>query len=142
MNQPKIWIHDEALRRSHPVFKVAPVAAKAVFVWDDDYFKESGYSLKRLVFIAEALSELGVTVVRGDTKDVFRSFAPSMLYIPVSANPLIRKRVEALKTIMPTTLVEDEPFAVINKPETIKRFFQYWKKAEKSVFLHNGGVRE
>ena len=34
-----VWLHEGALRRSHPVFAAAEHGAPAVFIWDD---KEAG----------------------------------------------------------------------------------------------------
>lgn len=125
MNNPIIWIHEEALRSTHPVFKVASEQSKAVFIWDDVFLKQSGHSLKRLVFIYEAVSELPVTVIRGDTIKVLQAFSPSMVYIPYSVSPRIIQKVNAIQNCLSVTVVADSPFAVIHKPRDTTRFFQY-----------------
>jgi hypothetical protein len=140
MNAPLIWVHEEALRLSHPVFKAVPNGTKAIYVWDDDYFRQANYSLKRLIFIYETLCELPVDIIHGNTLDVIRELAPPTLYIPATNNPLIVNIIASLEAIVPVKVVEDEAFAAIKKPSEFRRFFQYWNKAEKTAFLHNGGV--
>ena len=140
MNAHLIWLHEEALRLSHPVFKAVPNGTKAIYVWDDVYFHESNYSLKRLIFIYETLCELPIDIIRGNTLDVIRELAPPTLYIPATNNPLIVNIIASLEPTISLKIVEDEAFVVIKKPSEFRRFFQYWNKAEKTAFLHNGGV--
>ncbi len=139
MNAPLIWLHEEALRISHPVFKAAPAGTRAIFAWDDAYFKSTGYTLKRLIFIYETLCELPIDIIYGNTLHVIRELAPPALFIPATNNPLIMEIVTSLKAVVPIDLIEDEAFAVIKKGAEFRRFFQYWNKAEKTVFLHSGG---
>ena len=140
MNAPLIWVHEEALRMTHPLFKAAPERTKAIYVWDDDYFRAVNYSLKRLIFIYETLCELPIDIIRGNTLDVIRELAPPALYIPATNNALILNIIESLEAAFPVTVVEDETFVVIKKPIEFRRFFQYWNKAEKTAFLQNGGA--
>ena len=140
MNTPLIWLHEEALRLTHPVFKTAPNGTKAIYVWDDAYFRKLNYSLKRLVFIYETLCELPIDIMRGNTAPIIQEFAPSTLYVPATNNPLIAEIINNVKTTVPVQIVDDEAFSVIKKPNEFRRFFQYWNKAEKTAFLHNGGA--
>ncbi|MEI6833534.1 MAG: hypothetical protein WCL28_06025 [bacterium] len=140
MNQPLIWLHEEALRTAHPVFKAAPQGTRTIFAWDDDYLQKSGYSLKRLVFIYETLCELPVDIIRGDTVSVIKELGPSQLYIPESHKPHIVSLINRLKLITTVEIINDDEFVKV--PDTIdfKRFFKYWGLAEKNAFLRNGGV--
>jgi hypothetical protein len=140
MNVPLIWLHEEALRITHPVFKAAPNCTKAIYVWDDTYFRQANYSLKRLIFMYETLCELPVEIIRGNTLEVLRELKPSTLYVPETNNPLIVKIIHDLKSAMSVQLVEDEAFAIIKNQAGFRRFFQYWNKAEKTAFQHDGGV--
>lgn len=140
MNAPLILLHEEALRMTHPVFKDTPSETRAIFVWDDDYFRRTDYSLKRLVFMYETLCELPIDIIRGNTLDIVRECAPSILYVPATNNPLIVDIIHDLKSAVPVQIIEDEAFAVIKNPTDFKRFFQYWNKAKKSAFIQNGGV--
>jgi membrane-anchored protein YejM (alkaline phosphatase superfamily) len=47
MKAPLILLHEEALRITHPMFVVAPLGTKAIYVWDDAYWKQA----KETVFI-------------------------------------------------------------------------------------------
>ena len=140
MNSPLIWLHEEALRLTHPVFAAAPGNTKAIFVWDDGYFRTANYSLKRLVFIYETLCELPLDIIIGDTKSILEQIAPSVLYIPATNNPLLVSKIHTFKSMARVELIEDDPFVILKKQADFHRFFQYWKKAEKTAFLKDSGV--
>jgi hypothetical protein len=140
MNQPLIWLHEEALRASHPVFKAAHQGTRAIFVWDDDYLQKLSYSLKRLVFVYETLCELPVDIIRGDTVSVIKEFAPSQLYIPESHKPHIVPMINRLKLITTVEIAQDDAFVQIPQTKDFKRFFKYWSLAEKTASLRNGGI--
>jgi hypothetical protein len=140
MNTTLICLHEEALRITHPVFKVAPADTKAIYVWDDKYFHTIDFSLKRLVFIYETLCELPVDIIRGDTISVIQEMAPSTLFVPATNNPFILSMLGDIKSVTNVEIVEDEVFVIMNKPTDARRFFQYWNKVEKSAFQHNGGA--
>ncbi|PZP85939.1 MAG: hypothetical protein DI582_04395 [Azospirillum brasilense] len=142
MNPPLILLHDEALRATHPVFAAAPEGCRAVFAWDDAYFQKAGYSLKRLVFMYETLCELPVDLLHASAWDVVQHLAPGRLYIPAASNPLLLGMIDTLRPLAPVTIVAEEPFVTIRKPIDARRFFQYWKKAEKTAFLSHGGAHD
>lgn len=139
MKNPIILLHEEALRVTHPIFKVVPEGTKAIYIWDDTHFARANFSLKRLVFIFETLCELPIEIIQGRTLSVIRELAPSTLIVPATNNPLITSTIETLQTIVSVQIVSDNKFAVIKNPSNFRSFFQYWKKVEKSAFLHNGG---
>jgi hypothetical protein len=140
MNQPLIWLHEEALRTAHPVFNAAPQGTRAIFVWDDDYLQKLGYSLKRLVFVYETLCELPVDIIRGDTVSVIKELGPSQLYIPESHKPHISSIINSLKLITTVESIKDEEFIKIPDTTDFKRFFKYWSLAEKTASLRNGAI--
>jgi len=140
MNPALICLHEEALRMTHPVFNVAPTGTKAIYVWDDNYFRTTDYSLKRLIFIYETLCEMPVDIIRGDTISVIQEMAPSSLFVPATNNPFILSILGDIKSVTKVEIVEDEVFAIMKKPTEARRFFQYWSKVEKSAFQHNGGA--
>lgn len=140
MNPALICLHEDALRITHPIFKVAPLGTKAIYVWDDDYFRGTNYSLKRLVFIYETLCELPVDIIRGDTCSLVVAIAPSALYVPSTNNPSLLSMFAGVKLTSNINFVDDDVFAVMKKSIEARRFFQYWNKVEKSAFLHNGGA--
>lgn len=140
IQQPLILLHEESMRMTHPVFKVAPNHAKVIYVWDDEYLKRSAYSLKRLIFIYENLSEMEVTILRGDTSSILEEINPSIIYIPTTNNPLLLEIIHSIKKVFSIQMVEDEPFVVLSQPIKYSRFYQYWNKAEKKSFLCNGDL--
>ena len=138
MKQSLIWLHEEALRKSHPVFLTAPENTQALFIWDDNYFKQRGYSLKRLVFIYETLCTLPITIFQGDILDVLTQYNPSILYIPYSYSDFVQNVACKLSGLVKIEWVDDEPFVNLPQKSAFKRFFQYWKKAEKFALTENG----
>ncbi len=142
MESALIWLHDEALRASHPVFRKAPGGTRAIFVWDDNYLHGLGYSLKRLIFIYETLCELPVDIIRGDTSRIISGLAPSCVFIPATNKPHIISVIDNLKRIVKTEIVSDDHFAFINEPADHTRFFRFWKHAEKTALIKNGSHDE
>jgi hypothetical protein len=140
MSVPLILLHEEALRITHPVFTVAPNDTKAIYVWDDEYFRRTNYSLKRLVFIYETLCELPIEIIYGNTLTIVQALAPSTLYLPTTNNPLLTSLIDTLKLVASIELVADETFVQIDSNTNFKRFFQYWNKIESSAFKVNGGM--
>lgn len=140
MSAPLIWLHEEALRATHPIFTVAPAGTRAICVWDDDYFQRAGYSLKRLIFVYETCCELPVDIIHGSTVEVITNSSPSVLYIPATNNPLLMDIVVSLTALVPVQRVADESFAAIKTQAKCLRFFQYWNQAKKTAFLTNGGA--
>jgi len=140
MTKPLVWLHEEALRATHPVFNAAPDGTRAVFVWDDDYFRKLDYSLKRLIFIYETLCELPIEIIHGDTKSVIKEISPSGLYVPASNKPHVLALMNDLKSVADLKIIKDEDFVSIPTPADLKRFFKYWSMAETTAFLKNGGM--
>ena len=138
MTDSLIWLHEDALRVSHPVFSVAAEQSAAVFIWDDKYLQEANYSLKRLVFLYETLCELPIAILCGDTVEILSAHMASQIYVPASPNPWIHSVCQRLagKSI---TFIDEEPFVNLKTDSDFKRFHQFWNKAEPFAFLHNGG---
>lgn len=134
-----IWLHEDALRREHPVFAAAPQRTPAIHIWDDARLREAGYSLKRLIFLYETVSELGIAVLRGETRQVLESFAAETIYVPESPDPAIRRCLEgfAKKVVW----VAEEPFVVLKGEQLYPRFFRYWSRAERLAMSRDGGRR-
>ncbi|MFT6105992.1 MAG: hypothetical protein ACJA0S_000692 [Rickettsiales bacterium] len=140
MKNNLIWLHEDSLRLSHPIFKVAPSNCEAIFIWDDEYLQQKNYSLKRLVFLYETLCELGINIFHGNTFQILESQNAKIIYVPSSPNPWIKSICEKLSVNKNMIFVDDEPFVCENSDRDFKRFFPYWKKIEKSAFMVNGGI--
>jgi len=129
-----IWVHEDALRDDHPV-RAAASNARAVFIWDEDYFRAQNYSAKRLIFIAECLADMNVDVFKGETKEVLRQLSDGAeIFTAATPNPEYLKIIDALNI----HVSDDIPLARIDPHADLGRFFRYWKKAGKSVMGHNG----
>ncbi len=140
MKPALILLHEESLRMTHPVFHIAPEGTRVIYVWDDMYVQRAAYSLKRLIFIYETLCELEVDILRGDTRSILQEINPSLVYIPNTNNPLILQMIASIRELMSVEMVADDPFINLKQAIVFKRFFQYWRKAEKKAFLHDGGL--
>lgn len=142
MSNKIIWLHDQVLNLSHPVYKIAPPEAKFIFIWDDNYFKNANYSLKRLVFIYESLCELPIDIIFGETSTILMNLAIKELYIPSGYHPFINKVINKLPKEIKIHIAADKDFVMINNKLQLKRFFHYWNKAKKSAFMLNGGAND
>ena len=130
-----IWLHEDALRNDHPVFKAAGEGAEAVFIWDDAYFQSEGYSLKRLVFIYELLAGLKITCLKGETEAVLRDYAKGRkIFVPKTPNPKFKEIISGLDNV---AIIPDIPLVIVEDDVDLKRFFRFWNKAKKSALSPN-----
>ncbi len=130
-----IWVHEDALRDNHPVRTAAGDDAQAVFIWDNAYFRTQGYSAKRLVFIAECLADMKVSLYEGSTVDALTALsAGSQIFTAATPNPAFGCIIEDLGI----TVIDEIPLARIDEHADLGRFFRYWKKAGKSVMGRDG----
>ena len=65
-----IWLHEGALRRTHPVFAAANADAAVIFVWDRMRFKAGHMGVRRQLFIHETLAELDLDLFEGDAVEL------------------------------------------------------------------------
>jgi len=143
-----IWLHEEALSLSHPVFQAAPENTPAIFIWDEAYLRAQQYSLKRLVFIDECVADLGILAVDTPcglgTADWLKLSEYQTIYIPASVNPWINTIIAEVK-LHKTVHVVSAPLAFpidstvnFNKehPKEYRRFYAYWRQLEKNLFAH------
>ena len=132
-----IWLHEDALRVDHPVFKAAGEGAEAVFIWDDAYFQSEGYSLKRLVFIYELLADLNITCLKGETEAVLKSYGRGReIFVPETPNPIFKAIIESLDS---ASIIPDTPLVIVADDVDLRRFFRFWNKAKKSALSPSVG---
>lgn len=132
-----IWLHEDALRADHPVFKSAGAGAEAVFIWDDAYFQSEGYSLKRLVFIYELLADLNITCLKGETETVLKDYAQGRkIFVPKTPNPKFKEIIDSLDD---AAIIPDIPLVIVPDDVDLKRFFRFWNKAKKSALSSSVG---
>lgn len=128
-----IYLHDKGLGDNHPIFSRMNAKSKAIFIWDDAFFKERGYSLKRLVFIYETLCTMPVEIIYGATNDVINNIAPKKIITPFSADLSIINLISNISKQFEVEFVYQTAFAQIDDSFEFKRFFKYWNKAKKTA---------
>lgn len=140
-----IWLHEGALRRTHPIFAMAGKDAPALFIWDRDRFAAGHVGTRRQLFIYETLAELEVDIYEGDAVDLMPRLMAARtvtrLLVPASPDPVILKQIAAISQAMPAVmvdLVEDSPFVTLTREPDLGRFFRYWNKARKSAMRPHG----
>ena len=140
-----IWLNEDALRRTHPVFAAGGSGAPAVYVWERAYFEACHIGPKRQLFIYETLAELGVEFFEGKPETILPRLVAareiSRILVPASPNPEIMRRVGGLRRAIPEVTietVEDTPFVTPSREPDLGRFFRYWNKVRKSAMRPNG----
>ena len=133
-----VLLHEKSLRIPNTVIERLTGDTKVIYVWDDEYYKNRGYSLKRLVFIYESLCMLPVQILRGNTADILNSFNPKGVLIPFTADTGLTRMSEKLSRRFNVEIIKDDLFCEVNFDFETKRFFKYWKRAEKTVFFKDG----
>jgi hypothetical protein len=139
-----IWIHEEALRPSHPVFSSAP-DFQAVFCWDADYMRRADIGQKRQLFIYECLLELDLEIYQGLASEVLPALADQRaiteIIVPDTPSPILLAEFAAVQSALPSlTLrrVADHPFVTPSADPDLGRFFRYWNKVRKPAMRHGG----
>ena len=61
------------------------------------------------------------------------------MWIPYSPNPFIRTVAEQLQAHKRVTFVQDDAFVHLRPGTVHTRFFSYWRQAEKTALLRDGG---
>jgi len=144
-----IWLHEGALRRSHPVFATASPGSSAVFIWDDDRLAASHVGMKRRLFIYETLAELAGEValeVHAGTADgllprIAKAKGVSRILMPASPDPALLASFGTVRLAAPDfafELIDDTPFVTLANQPDLGRFFRYWNKAKKAAMRPHG----
>lgn len=139
LKQNIVWVHEDALSQSHPVFSAAGTAL-AVFIWDNEYFKAQGYTVKRLLFIYECLLEMDVTILEGEMEPVLRDISQGNIYTAKTLNPYFLNILNNLKDASTVHITPDEIFSQIPYDTDMGRFFRFWNKGRKSMMKANAGL--
>ena len=140
-----IWLHEGALRRTHPVFAMAAPGTPALFIWDDDRFAAAHVGTRRRIFILETLEELGVDLVDGDAAGLMprlvAAHGTTRLLMPASPDPVLLRQAVEIRQALPdlkVEMVDDTPFVSLPKEPDLARFFRYWNKARKTALRPHG----
>jgi hypothetical protein len=140
-----IWLHEGALRRTHPVFAAAAPGTAAIFVWDRARFAAGHVGARRQLFIAETLAELEIEIHEGDAAvllpQLVAAHGANRLLVPASPDPAIIGQIATIRQAMPQVAVEqveDTAFVTLPREPDLARFFRYWNKARKSALRPHG----
>ena len=137
MSQPLIWLHEQALYLA-PYLTAIP-NAQFMHIWDDDYYQQRQYTLKRLVFIYESLCESNIPIIAGNTLDVIHSVKPTKVYIPNSQDSIIQRYSQLIARHYPTESLQAPPLTTPPDSLKVKRFFKYWHTIKHQALQHDGG---
>ena len=137
MAEKLLLVHDKALRSGLDVYE-ASESFKAVHIWDDEYYRRQGYSLKRLVFIYETLLELPLEIIHGNTLDILSKENLDHIVIPYSDDQALRNLFSKIEKIKTVHYLFETSFVHLDRTVEFKRFFKYWNQAKKTAFLSNG----
>ena len=137
MQNPILWIHDEALGPANPALRAWP-EAPALFVFDSDWIRTERISRKRLGFLYEAALELPVTLRKGDVAAEVLAFAQRHgadgVVTSTAVDPRLQRIAQAIEAELPLQELEPDPFVDMPRPPRLGRFSRYWREAEPVVW--------
>ena len=144
-----VWLHEGALRLTHPVFAAGGPDAATIFIWDRDRLAASHVGIKRQLFIYETLAEMSesrsLDIHGGQAEEVLPRLAAQAgagrVLVPSSPDPALLAEIGALRRAAPDleiVEIEETPFVTLAKTTDLGRFFRYWNKAKKSALRPQG----
>ena len=144
-----VWLHEGALRLTHPVFAAGGPDAATIFIWDRDRLAASHVGIKRQLFIYETLAEMSETrsldIHEGRAEEVVPRLAAQAgagrVLVPSSPDPALRAEIGAIRRAAPgleIVEINETPFVTLAKTTDLGRFFRYWNKARKSALRRQG----
>ena len=137
MQQPILWIHEEALGPANPALRAWP-DAPALFVFDTHWIEANRVSRKRLAFLYEAALELPVTLRKGDVASEVLAFArrheADGVVTSSAVDPRLQRILQAIEAELPIAELAPDPFVELPRPPRLGRFSRYWREAEPVVW--------
>ena len=144
-----VWLHEGALRLTHPVFAAGGPDAATIFIWDRDRLAASYVGINRQLFIYETLAEMSesrsLDIHEGRAEEVVPRLAAQAgagrVLVPSSPDPALRAEIGAIRRAAPDleiVEIEETPFVTLAKTPDLGRFFRYWNKARKSALRPQG----
>ncbi len=133
------WVHDQAMNSKQCELEISDNETQAVFIWDNSYFYDRSYSLKRLIFIYETLCQLPVEIIEGDTLSVIQAWMPLKIKTFYTVDSKLNLIIQQLSKSYQVEIIKPVFLAQIDSDRQFKRFFNYWNSAQKTAFLKNGG---
>ena len=144
-----VWLHEGALRLTHPVFAAGGPDAATIFIWDRDRLAASHVGIKRQLFIYETLAEMSesrsLDIHEGRAEEVLPRLAAQAgagrVLVPSSPDLALRAEIGAIRrAVLDLEIVEIEetPFVTLANTPDLGRFFRYWNNARKSALRPQG----
>ena len=144
-----VWLHEGALRLTHPVFAASGPDAATIFIWDRDRLAASHVGIKRQLFIYETLAEMSesrsLDIHEGRAEEVLPRLAAQAgagrVLVPSSPDLALRAEIGAIRRAVPDleiVEIEETPFVTLANAPDLGRFFRYWNKARKSALRPQG----
>ena len=144
-----VWLHEGALRLTHPVFAAGGPDAATIFIWDRDRLAASHVGIKRQLFIYETLAEMSesrsLDIHEGRAEEVLPRLAAQAgagrVLVPSSPDQALRAEIVAIRRAVPDleiVEIEETPFVTLANTPDLGRFFRYWNKARKSALRPQG----
>lgn len=144
-----VWLHEGALRLTHPVFAAGGPDAATIFIWDRDRLAASHVGIKRQLFIYETLAEMSesrsLDIHEGRAEEVLPRLAAQAgagrVLVPSSPDLALRAEIGAIRRAAPDleiVEIEETPFVTLANTPDLGRFFRYWNKARKSALRPQG----
>ena len=144
-----VWLHEGALRLTHPVFAAGGPDAATIFIWDRDRLAASYVGINRQLFIYETLAEMSesrsLDIHEGRAEEVVPRLTAQAgagrVLVPSSPDPAVRAEIGAIHRAAPDleiVEIEETPFVTLANTPDLGRFFRYWNKARKSALRRQG----
>lgn len=125
-----VWVHEDMLRANHPIFVKYPTAP-AAWVWDDVDLRRSPMSMKRIIFRYQAIEEMPVSILRGDSVAELLKFAAEngadRIATAESANPRVRFLLDRLAESISVDRLPEREFRDYEGQLDIRNFARYWR---------------
>ncbi|MCC7497392.1 MAG: hypothetical protein IT160_07435 [Bryobacterales bacterium] len=125
-----VWVHEDMLRANHPIFVKYP-AAPAAWVWDDADLRRSPLSMKRIILRHQAMEEMPVSILRGDSVTELLKFAAGnnaeRIATVESSNPRVRFLLDRLAEHISVDCLPPSEFAAYEGQLDVRDFARYWR---------------
>ena len=104
-------------------------------MFDDEQIEAVGWGLKRILFVYETLLELPVEIHRGAIVETLANLAKTCEGIVTvdTPDPWLRSRIAELRQVAPVEVKPRPVFVELDGTVVLKRFSQYWAKAERKL---------
>ena len=100
-----VWIHEDALRQSHPVFAAAAPGSPAVFIWDNASLEARHIGPKRRLFIYQTLAGMEIDIIAGTAVLVIPALIAqhgvTRLLVPGTPNPAFHAQLSDVRRACP-----------------------------------------